>query len=122
MIQHRYSEKLSGFRKSFGDAAVLFARFELAGRMVVAHQDRRGPVRYRIAEYFARMHDGSVEYPYAHYPYSQHLVGSVERDAEKVFLLPVGVVLDQRIYIGRGFYFFVEYAREAASELAPPER
>ncbi len=70
--------------------------------MIMRHDDRRGTVCQRIAEYLPRMYRGPVNQTDGHDPDVQDLVRAVYGGAEKVLLLPVGVMAHMREEIGRG--------------------
>lgn len=55
MVDNLYAEKPPGVCQPLGDFNVFHAGLEIAGRMVVRHEYRVGPVPYSLAEYVSRM-------------------------------------------------------------------
>ena len=68
--------------------------------MIVGDDDAAGAVGHGVGEDFARVHRAFVRQADGDDAYIDNLMRAVERGAEEVFLLAVGVVADERQHVG----------------------
>ena len=80
MIQELDTQSPAGFLQLTGYRQVILAGIQIAGWMVMGHNEGGGPVGDRIGENFAWMHQGSVDQADRYGPNGDHLIGTVERN------------------------------------------
>lgn len=101
VVQEAEPQDFCGFFELLCDVAVFGAWFEFSVGVVVGDDYGGGSFGYHVGEDFPRVDVALVDQANANDPDVHYLVRAVDGDAQKVLLLSVGVVLDQRKHVGR---------------------
>lgn len=101
VVQYRYADGFSRKPQPRGYVEIVYARFEIAARVIVRDNETGGPFRDRFNENLSWMNERSVNEPDRDDAAEQDLVRAVEPYGQKIFLLAVGPMAEQGNYVRR---------------------
>ncbi len=99
MIKHPQAQYFGGFNQLLVDFQVTVAGLEFAGRVIVSKNHGGGSVGDHIGKDLSGMDLAFVQKTDGHDSFFNYLIGPVERDTDKILLLLVSDIADQRQYI-----------------------
>ena len=92
MITKRNAKQLPRFCQPTGNIFISLTRLQTPARMIMRHDDTGGSVGDGVGENLARVHQAGGQRTNGHYPLGDQTIRTIQRQADKIFLLFVANV------------------------------